>query len=350
MVVCGCKSKSVDGRDLHGVFLSARPRASDAAAMTSAAAAASALASAAGARAADHHRIAPLERDPVAGPCVEKAGEPEPTGERVGRRPACRGATILEHRGRGGAPRYACVFAPAGAAERAPLPLLVFFHDVHDTPTAVHKKTRLRRHYRHFDLSGEAAHAGFVVLAPQARRLKGVLRFETGYHHSDNADALAVDEFVAALQAKGLVDGRRIYTVGHGVGGEMAALYAMLRPSKVAAFATFASAANDIRWSCDGPGPAAAILYRACDTVTPCADTEQWLAERERLGAPTLSIRLGVTHREAAACALAKRSCRESKGRNNHVRWPRGREKDMLEYLARYSLRVDAGDARPAPP
>ncbi len=349
MAASGCESSKVEGRDLHGVFSA---RSAVAAASGSAASGAKPKAPPATGTAtssAAQPSIEPLERVPPQGQCIAKAGEPKQGTGRVGRRPACRGATILEHQGPERAPRYACVFSPRGATERAPLPLLIFFHDVHDDPSALHKKTHLRKHYRTFDLSGEPQHAGFIVLAPQARRLAGVLRFDSDYHADENADVQALDKFVQQLQDQGLIDPTRIYALGHGRGGEMAALYSMLRPARVAAFATFASNAAAFRWSCSEPAPPAAILYRACDTTTPCADVEQWLAERERLSLPTMSLRLGSGKRTAASCALHQSRCRKSVGNNNHVRWPRGRETNILEYLARYSLRLSTSPAPPKP-
>lgn len=339
-LLAACESSEVDGRDLHGVFNSARPSATSAASAPSASAAvAKAKPSASAAASSSAAAIAPLERPAAKGSCLEPTGSPTDADSRYGRRPACRGATVLEHQDENGLPRYACLFAPKGASERAPLPLLVFFHDDGDAPTAVHKKTHLRKHYRKFDLSGDPMHAGFIILAPQARRMGGMLRFDTGYRAEDNADVVATNLFVAELDKQGLADKQRSYTIGHGKGGEMALMYAMARADRIAATATFASAASKIRWSCEPPVPPLAMLYRACDTVTPCADVEQWLSARERDNMPTMTLRLDAGHRRAPSCTVHKRSCGKNTGKVNHARWPRRREKEILEYLARYSLR-----------
>ena len=80
-----------------------------------------------------------------------------------------RGAQVMEWKDGEGSPRYACVVSPPGVETRAPLPLIVFFHDPGDDPSAVHKKTGLPKSAASFDLSGDPAHTGFIVLAPQGR-------------------------------------------------------------------------------------------------------------------------------------------------------------------------------------
>jgi len=254
---------------------------------------------------------------------------------------------VLEVADANGTPRYGCVFSPSSLEQRTPLPLVIFFHREGDDATAAHRKTKLRKRNHRVDLSGDPRRKGYIILAPQARRIGKTswLRFDTEHVAVDNVDIVTVDHFVDVLQQKGLIDPRQIYAVGHGRGGEMAALYAMVRPDRVAAFATFASNAAQLKWSCATPPPPAAILYRACDTVTPCADVEQWLQAREDARAPTWSLRMGVTRKAEPSCALSKRRCRPKGGKINHHRWPKSREKEMLEYLARFSLQKQTPNA-----
>jgi poly(3-hydroxybutyrate) depolymerase len=332
--LAGCKSEGVDGGDLHSVF-EGGSAASGSASTGRAAPAASSSADAG-------PRIPPRERQPIAGPCVAPAGTPAVQAERTGGRPACRRTRILEHRDAGGTPRYACVYEPSDVDARKPLPLLVFLHSEYDTPAALQKKTRLRTRQRFFDLSGDPRHQGFVVLAPQARRLGGALRWDVDYTAADNLDARSIDHDVDQLLAEGLVDPRQIYAIGESRGGVMAALYAMLRPDRVAAYGVFAADAGRLAWSCDGAPTPAAVLYRACDTVVPCADVEQWLRTRERSGAPTYSLRLGVGKAEEPSCVLSEGRCLPNAGTANHQRWPAPREGELLEYLGRYSLDLEA--------
>jgi len=331
---CACESTKTDGSDLRGVF--DRPTQT-----TTAGRSASASASKPRASATAAPTIAPLVRDPPAGPCLPPGGEPlAKLDRRIARRPGCRRARVLEWRDPKGTPRYACLYAHRDSQQRTPLPLVLFFHGEYDDPKAVHRKTRLRRRYGKLDLTGDPKHPGFLVLAPQGRRVGGRLVFDTSHVAPDNVDLKTVDHFVATLVAEGAVDRRQIYALGESSGGVMAAFYTMMRPRLVAAFGTYGAAPAHLKWSCDGPPPPAAILYRACDTVTPCADVEQWLGARQDARAPTFSMRLGAGKAEEPSCVLSERQCRKKKGTANHNRWPKEREREWLEFLSRYSLAI----------
>ena len=54
----------------------------------------------------------------------------------------------------------------------------------------------------------------------------------------------------------------------------------------------------------------------------------------------TLSMRMGVDRELEPSCVLSKSRCREKQGTMNHQRWPAKREREMLEYLARFSLQL----------
>jgi len=334
----GCESSNVDGGDLHGVF---DHTASPTASASSSASAAPAPAPTASASAAP--RIPTRERAPIAHSCIAEEGEPTPRNRRYAKRPACRRSRVLEYRDSQGTPRYGCVFESSKVADTKPLPLVIFLHGEFDDATALHKKTRLRALYHKIDLTGDPKHPGFVILAPQARKLEGSqsLRWDHGFKSLANVDVVTIDHFVDDLLTAGLVDARQIYVVGDSGGGRMAALYAMLRPDRVAAFGAYAADASTYRWTCDEPATPAAVLYRACDAVVPCADVEQWLAARTDTHAPTFSLRLGSGKAREPSCALSKAACREKKGKANHNRWPKHNERELLEYLSRYSLRAE---------
>ena len=247
---------------------------------------------------------------------------------------------MLEWKDAEGAPRYACVVAPPGVETRAPLPLIVFFHDPEDNPSAVHKKTSLPKSAATFGLSGDPAHTGFVVLAPQGRHLHGGKRgsvFDSDYTGADNTDVATVDHFVAELDAKGLVDHRRVYTLGASYGGHMAATYAMMRANRVAAFAAYATDAPIAAWSCGGPPPPGLVIYRACDGFFSCESVERWLRARDAAGAETPWIRLGAGNEEEPSCAT-RNKCTPKRSEGNHHRWPKGREGDILAFFARHAL------------
>jgi poly(3-hydroxybutyrate) depolymerase len=257
---------------------------------------------------------------------------------------------VLEWKDAEGAPRYACVVAPPGAETRAPLPLVVFFHDPEDDPSAVHKKTALPKLGATYGLSGDPAHTGFIVLAPQGRHIGGGKRgsaFDTDYTGPDNVDVATVDHFIAELDGKGLVDHRRIYTLGASYGGHMAATYAMMRPDRVAAFATFAADAPKASWSCGGPPPPGLVIYRACDGYFSCESVERWLRARDGVQAETPWLRLGAGNEEEPSCA-PRNKCTPKRSEGNHHRWPKGREGDILAFFARHAL--GPAEAKAAPP
>jgi poly(3-hydroxybutyrate) depolymerase len=339
---CQTPSSSIDGGDLLGVF-----------AHDAGPAAAGRGAAPRGAAASSEAPPMQIEAPPdggASGPkppaattaCVAEEGATlDRSLRRTLGRPGCRGAEILEWKDAEGSPRYACVFSPPGAETRAPLPLVIFFHDPEDDPTAVDKKTGLRKLGASFNLSGDPSHAGFIVLAPAGRALKRTKTgavFDAEYTGGDNVDVAAVEHFTAELEARGIVDRRRIYAMGQASGGQMAATLAMLRPDRIAAFATYATDAPLAAWACPGPPPPGIIVYRACDGFVSCASVERWLRAREGAGADTAWLRLGDGVEEEPNCAF-KNKCTPRKSEGNHRRWPKGREATMLAFFARQAAR-----------
>jgi len=325
-----CTSRQTDGRDLDGVFAGTNTPTATAVPAT-----ASPSASAPG-----EARPPERERERIAGPCVAPAGGPAELAHRVGKRPACRRARVLEHEDDSDTrvPRYACIFEPSNLSKTKPIPLLIFLHGEYDDPTAVHRKTRLRRRDHEIDLTGDPSHPGFITLAPQARRIGASLRWDVDHVSRDNRDVVAIRKFVDVLVAEGIVDRRQIYVVGESRGAVMANLYTYLYPEEVVAFGGVAAAPSFV-WTCDQAAPPAAMLYRACDADVPCADVERWLLSREKMRAPTMSLRLGSASKEEPSCALSERACGPKKGKANHQRWPKRRESELLEYLSRFSFR-----------
>lgn len=332
-----CQTDWGDPEDLHGVF--EKPKASHAKAATATKAKATANKKSV-ATPRPELALKRFQREPVAGRCIEAAGQAAVPDRRPARRPACRYARVLEQRGKGGLPRYGCVYQPRKAEEKGPLPLVIFFHRDLDSPATIRRSTRLQRRSRNFELSADPTKRGFVLLAPQARKIRYGKRWATDFHSDENSDIALVDDQVDQLVAEGRVDRRQIYTMGAGRGGQMAALYAMMRPSRVAAFAVYGTHLGDLNWSCEAEPTPAAVLYRACDSVTPCADVERWLGKREASKAATFGLRLSSSGRSEPSCVLSERQCRPKRGRSNHNRWPKRREKDMLRYLARFSVNV----------
>lgn len=331
---CEPPSSHVDGRDLKGVFeRDASVDGGIVAVHPSASAAPSPSAS------ASAGPTEPVMRRPPPGACVVEQGTPATDLRRTVGRPACRYAEILEWRDAHGSPRYGCVYQPK-VKEGVTRPLVIFFHEGRFGPSQIRKQTRLSQLARSFDMTGEPEREGFVLLAPQGRSIRGGpdgIVFDTAYSGADNVDLSTVDHFVEQLIARKVVDTARIYTVGAGTGGHMAATYAMMRPGRVAAFATFGSDAPPLPWACPTPPPPAAVLYRACDAVTPCQKVEEWLSVREAKRAETHAIRLGAANTLEPLCAVGTR-CGDKTGTANHLRWPKKREKELLGFLAGFRL------------
>jgi poly(3-hydroxybutyrate) depolymerase len=291
-------------------------------------------------------------RAPIEGVCVTEEGTPNKEIRRVMGRPACLGSQVMEWKDDEGAPRYACSFTPPGVETRAPLPLLVFFPDGDDDPTAVDKKTSLRKLGASFSLSGDPSHQGFVILAVQGRHIqrgKHGAMFDTEYTGPGNVDVATVDHFIGEIAAKGLVDARRVYTLGAAYGGQMAATYAMMRPDRVAAFGAYAADAPRAAWSCAGPPPPGIVVYRACDGFFSCESVERWLRARDGVSAETAWLRLGAAGEEEPSCAV-KNKCTPLKSEGNHRRWPKTREVDVLKFFARHALGASGTPARDDPP
>ena len=331
---CELPSERVDPTDLRGGF-----ERRDAGPSATAASSAPPAQSASSAASAGTPPIVP--RDPNPSGCVEPRDTARALRRTAGR-PACRAAEILELRDSQGSPRYACFYAPSGASTRGPMPLVVFFHGTGpttDDPSSLAKLTKLRDLQQSYVWPGTEIR-GFGVLAVQGRALEGgdALGFDVAHTSEHAPDVVITNEFVERIRARGLVDERRIYALGMGKGGQMAAAWSMIRADRVAAFASFGATEPEGSWRCPGPPPPAMLLYRACDSVAPCEEVERWIAKRRDARADTMTLRLGDDLREEPACAV-RNKCTPKKALAAHHRWPKGRESDVLAFFAQHALR-----------
>lgn len=332
LAACELPSDRVDPNDLRGGF-----ERGDAGPLASATSTASASASAAASATA----TPVVPRDPNPSGCVEPNTAALALRRTAGR-PACRAAEILELRDGQGSPRYACLYAPSGASSRGPMPLVVFFHGTGpttDDPSSLAKLTKLRDLQQSYVWPGTETR-GFSVLAVQGRALEGsdALGYDVAHTSDDAPDVMITNQFVERVRERGLVDERRIYALGMGKGGQMAAAWSMIRADRVAAFASFGASEPALTWRCPGPPPPGMILYRACDAVTPCEEVERWIGRRRDARADTRTLRLGDDLREEPACAV-RNKCTPKKALAAHHRWPKGREGDVLAFFAEHTLR-----------
>jgi dienelactone hydrolase len=328
---CDTPSKDVDPNDLKGVFEKPQPSAA-----TSTQSSASTSSSA-------PPVTTPRERDREAG-CVTDKGSPIVDVKRTVGRPACRSAEILEWRDSAGSPRYGCLYSPPDLDKRSPLPVLVYFHGSEpglDDPSSLSKLTSLRGKQAQTKITQDPAHTGFVILGVQGRALlpgNVGATFDLEHVSRQNLDVAAADHFIDVLEERGIADKKRIYATGTGRGGTMAITYGMVRADRVAAVAAFAPLPPAAVWSCAGPPPPAVVYYRACDRVVSCDVVEDWLGLRSQSGADTKAVRLGDDGQAETHC-LPKNNCSEKKGLANHTRWPKTREKELLEALSRHTLK-----------
>ena len=150
--------------------------------------------------------------------------------------------------------RYACLYEPAGAAEREPLPMLVFLHPSETGAYSVNLTGLVGLIDKGVLKEGSP---GFILLAPQVRYTthlypgydSNALGWDNWYRqlslagavavsdatYDENADAASIDHFVAELIATKKVDRQRIYVMGWSNGAAMALLYALNRPWVAAA-------------------------------------------------------------------------------------------------------------------
>ncbi len=347
---CSTPSAEVDPSDLLGVFdapaSSASARSNGSASPSAAVGAPSGTGSAptvASPRLAARGCVFSLG-SATAGAEFGGAGASAPGVRRTEGRPACHGAEVLEWRDAEGAPRYACVYGAREAKPTAPLPLVTFFHAEDADAASVEERTSLRSRLTKAPIAG-ASRPGFVLLSVQGRALEGArgVSFDVSRADGSNADLAAIDHFHGVLASRGVLDPQRTYALGAGDGGRMAAFYAHARSERVAAFAAFATAGDGGGWSCSEPPPPGLVLYRACDSETPCERVEEWLAVREKLGWDTTSTRLSEASGSEPAC-LTRAKCTKKRGNVLHVRWPKEREGDVLRFFSQHAV------AQPAEP
>jgi len=247
--------------------------------------------------------------------------------------------------------RYSCVRRPPGASVLSKRPLVLWFHpggaggaDLASAETHLYEKSDS------YDLTGDPARLGFILVSIQGRNL----HFPTtaprdGLHHdfyyrdldspSTNPDIANADAIIDAIVQEGIVDPSRIYVMGWSNGGFFAQLYAIARHDNattegnhVAACAVFAASNpfEDIRWdpfnevaysgspTCSMTVPASAvpilIVYRtsdaavACDAVqAACFSTEpgytieEWIDASAAAGLSVTGLMIGGLESGSAA-------------------------------------------------
>jgi len=291
-----------------------------------------------------------------------------------------------------GTTRYACEYRPPGTSSESPRPLVIWLHGAFGDADNLYNATSIRSKAESFDLSGDAARPGFILVSVQGRNThwprEGSL---DGSHHdihhrelgapSTNPDIANVDRIIDELVTEGVVLSDSIYLMGWSNGGFFAQLYAIARHetttpggSRVAAAAVYTAAdpfhniREDQSPSCRlDPYPSSNVplflISRACDIIT-CSElqaanfrededpvapgyvVDTWVSDLQTRVGTTPSRRIidgsGTIVEECTVPGL----CLYSLAAINHVRWPDGvadkggvdHEPEMLGFLANNRL------------
>src|SRR5208282_3703244 len=309
----------------------------------------------------------------------------------------CLGGTLLGPWTDGnGDARYACLYEPAGAAEREPLPMLVFLHPSETSAYSVILTGLVGLTDK--GALGERS-PGFILLAPQGRYTthlypgydSNALGWDNWYRqlspagavaagdatYDENADAASIDHFVHEMIAKGKVDRQRIYVMGWSNGAAMALLYALNRPW-VAAAAVYsapdpfsalldvctqtpvvAAPAGDGQARVFNPRVPLMHVHNDCDIGGICPNGRRFAARVRALGGSVEDVIIDSSGLRVPSC---DDSCGTDemadgqigtvasfRGLARHMRWPAQWNEWMLNFLRRHPLGIANDQAKREP-
>lgn len=298
-----------------------------------------------------------------------------------------------------GTPRYACLYAPASAAAGVKLPLVVYLHPSLFSAGSI-RFTNLLYYQDFADLTGDAARQGFIVLAPEGRKITHQYPFpdhwgigwdnwyrqfnpagdasHAGVTYKENVDAAAIDHFIQAAVASGRVDSDRIYLTGWSNGAAMAYIYALNRPI-IAAVAAYS--APYPYHAFDDPCPQepvasppatgnqvqifnAAIptmhIHNSCDAAGLCPNGELLARSLRLLGAGVQDVLIDSFTKRTDSCfapcgsdplgdaGVLANPLGAALGLANHIRWPFNWTVTMLKFFRDHPL--SAGGRRDGAP
>ncbi len=345
-----------------------------------------------------------VSRNVIAGAGCSPFGDPPAKVDRgwfasfvTARSSGCLGGTLLGPWTDGnGDARYACVYEPAGAAEREPLPMLVFLHPSETSAYSVILTGLVG--LKEKGVLGER-NAGFILLAPQGRYTthlypgydSNALGWDNWYRQlspagavaaggatfDENADAASIDHFVGEMIAKGKVDRQRIYVTGWSNGAAMALLYALNRPW-VAAAAVYSapdpfSALFDVCTQTPvaaapvGDGQAHVFnprvplmhVHNDCDIAGICPNGRRFAARVRAFGGSVEDVIIDSSGLRVPSCDDACGTDEMADGQigtvasfrglARHVRWPSQWNEKMLDFLRQHPLGTANDQANPEP-
>jgi len=245
--------------------------------------------------------------------------------------------------------RHACLNLPAAAkGQEGTWPLLVYLHGSLASPMSLYTLGKELFELRNdFQVSGDAAVKGFILLAPEGRAAdpwSGTGGTGAGFHWDEwfrdpeqNLDVQAVDHFLDEVVRTGKVDPARIYVFGWSNGAYMSVLYGAWRADRIAAVGQYAGGDPWSRSPCPVAMPAGRqvplmLLRNLCDDLVPCEATSQWIQTMEGEHWPFAYESLGPLGEAVSpttACTPAA-ECGKAVGIAQHIRFPR---RDPLEHV-----------------
>ncbi|HSU90260.1 MAG TPA: PHB depolymerase family esterase [Sporolactobacillaceae bacterium] len=290
-----------------------------------------------------------------------------------------------------GIDRYACLYAPARAASNRKLPMLVYLHPSLFGAGWI-TRTNILDYQNSVSLSDDPTNIGYIVLAPQGRKTthyypfpdnKGI-GWDNWYRQltpagdvrigkttwRENADAAAIDHFIAMEVASGAVDTKRIYMSGWSNGAAMAYLYALNRPG-IAAVAVYSApnpfgafedpcqqrpvvgaAADNARIQIFNPTIPTMHIHNSCDTAGICPNSERLTSELLAAGVSVEDIILDDRGNRVNGCnttcgsnpnagfVLLSNPIISMLGMMNHAQWPKAWTLKMFDFFRKRPLKT----------
>ena len=290
-----------------------------------------------------------------------------------------------------GIDRYACLYAPTRSASNRKLPMLVYLHPSLFGAGWI-TRTNILDYQNSVSLSDNPANLGYIVLAPEGRKTthyypfpdnKGI-GWDNWYRQlsptgdvsignttwRENADAAAIDHFIATEVASGAVDTNRIYLSGWSNGAAMAYLYALNRPAMAAAavysapnpFGAFddpceqrpvvGAATDKTQIQIFNASIPTMHIHNSCDTAGICPNSEQLTSELRAAGVSVEDVILDDHGNRVYACnsscgsnpkggfALLTNPFGSMVGMVNHAQWPKAWTLEMLTFFRQHPLKA----------
>ncbi|HSW14626.1 MAG TPA: PHB depolymerase family esterase [Solimonas sp.] len=271
------------------------------------------------------------------------------------------GGEVLQWQDNAGEPRKACLYVPDNAAPETPLPLLTFLQGSVIPADSQTLLSFLQFINSSADLSGDPARPGTILLVPYGRDTQHYYPYpdDTGlgwdnwhrnFDRADpqmNLDAAAIDHFIAEVQARGIVDPKRVYMSGWSNGAAMAILYGLNTPG-IAATAVYSAheAFSDIQDPCEQQPFGNNLrpimtVHNDCDVIGICQTGGEGFRERLAARMPGLEYRgviIDALQQEVQACQALCASQTipatvANTGLLRHLTWPYLWTDRLFEFL-----------------